>query len=138
MGVTAIRELLLKIKSTFVSKKFIEFCILGVLNTFNHSLLSTIFSCVLQDNIAYAVGYFFSLTIAFFLSSYIIFKKTPSLQRYIRFGISYIPSFIIGFLVTFITINTLKLPQFWATAIAAATGGPITFVIMKIYTFGKK
>ena len=135
MGVTAIRQLLLKIKRTFVSKKFIEFCVLGVLNTFNHSLLSTLFSYFMQENVAYAVGYFFSLTIAFFLSSYIIFKKTPSLQRYIRFGISYIPSFIIGFLVTFITINTLKLPQFWATAIAAATGGPVTFVIMKIYTF---
>ena len=135
MGVTAIRQLLLKIKRTFVSKKFIEFCVLGVLNTFNHSLLSTLFSYFMQENVAYAVGYFFSLTIAFFLSSYIIFKKTPSLQRYIRFGISYIPSFIIGFLVTFITINTLELPQFWATAIAAATGGPVTFVIMKIYTF---
>ena len=134
MGVTAIRQLLLKIKRTFVSKKFIEFCVLGVLNTFNHSLLSTLFSYFMQENVAYAVGYFFSLTIAFFLSSYIIFKKTPSLQRYIRFGISYIPSFIIGFLVTFITINTLELPQFWATAIAAATGGPVTFVIMKIYT----
>lgn len=138
MGVTAIRELLLKIKRTFVSKNFIEFSVLGILNTFNHSLLSTLFSYVMQENVAYAVGYFVSLTIAFFLSSYIIFKKAPTLQRYIRFGISYIPSFIIGFLVTFITINTLELPQFWATAIAAATGGPITFVIMKIYTFGKK
>ena len=135
---TAIRELILKFKRTFLSAKFIEFCVLGVINTFNHSLLSTLFSSVMQDNVAYAVGYFFSLTIAFFLSSYIIFKKQPSLRRYIRFGLSYIPSFIIGFLVTFITINTLNLPQFWATAIAAATGGPITFVIMKIYTFGRK
>lgn len=138
MGVTTIRELFLKFKKTFVSKKFIEFCVLGVINTFVHAKFSQYFSYVMQPNVAHIVGFFCSNFIAFFLSSYIIFKKTPSLQRYIRFGISYIPSFIIGFLVTFITINTLKLPQFWATAIAAATGGPITFVIMKIYTFGKK
>lgn len=135
---TAILELLMKIKRTFLSKKFIEFCVLGVINTFDHGLFSKIFSHVMQPNIAYVVGFFCSNIIAFFLSSYIIFKKHPSLQRYIRFIISYVPNLIIGFLVTFITINTMRLPQFWGTIIAAAVGGPITFVIMKVYTFGKK
>ena len=101
-------------------------------------LKDTLFSYFMQENVAYAVGYFFSLTIAFFLSSYIIFKKTPSLQRYIRFLIAYIPYFTIVFLVTFITINTLKLPQFTATVLAAVAGGPITFVIMRVYAFGRK
>lgn len=138
MGVTAIRELLLKIKRTFVSKKFIEFCVLGVVNTVDHGLFSKLFSLVMQPNMAYVVGFFCSNIIAFFLSSYIIFKKNPVLQRYIRFLISYIPNLIIGFLVTFITINTMGLPQFWGTILAAAVGGPVTFVIMKVYTFGKK
>lgn len=138
MGVTAIRELLLKIKRTFISKKFIEFCVLGLVNTFDHGLFSKLFSLVMQPNAAYVVGFFCSNIIAYFLSSYIIFKKNPHLQRYIRFIISYIPNLIIGFLVTFITINTMQLPQFWGTVIAAAVGGPVTFVIMKVYTFGKK
>ncbi len=138
MGVTAIRELLLKIKRTFVSKKFIEFCVLGVINTFVHGKFSQYFSYVMQPNVAHIVGFFCSNLIAFFLSSYIIFKKPPSLQRYFRFILSYVPNLIISFLVTFITINTMELPQFWATVIAAAVGGPVTFVIMKIYTFGKK
>lgn len=135
---TAIRELLLKIKRTFLSKKFIEFCVLGVINTFVHGKFSQYFSYVMQPNVAHIVGFFCSNLIAFFLSSYIIFKKHPCLQRYIRFVISYIPNLIISFLVTFITINTMELPQFWATVIAAAVGGPVTFVIMKVYTFGKK
>ena len=135
---TAIRELLLKIKRTFLSKKFIQFCVLGVFNTFNDALFSWIYHFVMQENVAAVLGYFTALVIAFFLSSYVIFKKKPSFSRYIRFCMSYIPNFIIYFLVTFVTINTLGLPQFWGTVLAAAAGGPITFVIIKIYAFGKK
>lgn len=136
---TAIRKLLLKIKRTFLSKKFIEFCVLGVINTLNDAIFSSFYHWLgLQDNVAAVLGYFTALTIAFFLSSRFIFKKLPSLERYFKFFISYIPNFIIFFLVTFITINTMGLPQFWGTILAAAMGGPVTFVIMKIYTFRNK
>ena len=136
---TAIRELLLKIKRTFVNKKFIEFCVLGVINTINDAIFSSVYNWFgLQNNIAAVLGYFTALTIAFFFSCFFIFKRKPSLNRYVKFLISYIPNFIIFFLVTFITINTMGLPQFWGTILAAVAGGPITFVIMKVYAFGKK
>ncbi len=139
MGVTTIREVVLKIKRTFVSKNFIAFCCLGVINTLNDAIFSSIYHALgLQDNVAAVVGYYTALTIAFFLSSYFIFKKPPCLKRYIKFFVSYIPNFIIFFLVTFITINTMGLPQFWGTILAAMVGGPVTFVIMKIYTFRGK
>lgn len=136
---TAIRELLLKFKRTFVSKNFIEFCVLGVINTLNDAIFSSVYNWFgLQNNIAAVLGYFTALTIAFFFSCFFIFKRKPSLNRYVKFLISYIPNFIIFFLVTFITINTMGLPQFWGTILAAVAGGPITFVIMKVYAFGKK
>ncbi len=139
MGVTAIREFILKLKRTFVSKKFIEFCVLGVINTLNDAIFSSIYHWMgLQDNVAAVLGYYTALTIAFFLSSRVIFKRRPCLERYIKFFISYIPNFIIFFLVTFITINTMGLPQFWGTILAAMVGGPVTFIIMKIYTFKGK
>jgi len=136
--VVVIRELLLKVKRTFISKKFIEFCLLGVINTLDHAILTKLFSKVMQDNVAYAIGYFLSLTVAFILSSCIIFKRTISFQRFIKFCASYIPSFIIGFLVSFITIQVMQLDPFWATIVAAMIGAPVTFVIIKVYTFGKK
>lgn len=138
LGVTAIRELLLKIKRTFLSKNFIMFCALGVVNSFNDALFSSLFSYFMQKNLAAVAGYAISLTIAFFLSGHFIFKENPSFKRYVRFCLSYVPNFIIYVLVTFITINTLHLPQFWGTIAAAAVGGPVTFVIIKIYAFGKK
>ena len=134
----AIRTLLKKAKKTFLNEYFIKFCILGIFNTVVHGVLSKIFSLVLQPNAAFALGFFGSNVIAFLLNSYVIFNKPASLKRYIRFLIAYIPYFTIGFLVTFITINTLKLPQFTATVLAAVACGPITFVIMRVYAFGRK
>ncbi len=138
LGVTAIRELLLKIKNTFFSQNFIKFCALGVINSFNDALFSSIFHYFMQENVAAVAGYAVALTIAFFLNSHFIFKKQPSFKGYARFCLSYIPNFLIYFSVTFVTITWLKLPQFWGTIAAAAVGGPVTFVVLKIYAFGKK
>lgn len=125
------------IKKTFISKKFLGFCLLGILNTLNTALFSWLGHYFLQDNLAAVFGYIVSLTLAFLLNCKIIFHKRPSVGGYIRFIVSYIPSFIIYFLLTFLTINTLNIPQFWATIIAVAAGGPVTFVIIKIYAFGQ-
>ena len=128
-----------KIRKIFLSKGFIEFCALGIINTFNDSLFSWFFSLFVgEGNTAAVMGYALALTIAYLLSSRFIFYSKPGIYKYIRFIISYIPNFIIFYLVTFITISKWELPQFWGTALAAAAGGPITYVIIKIYAFGKK
>lgn len=115
-----------------------EFCGLGIINTFNDSLFSSLASLVVHKNLATLIGYAIGLSIAFFLTCKIIFKHKPTFKRYYRFIVSYIPNFIIYYLVTFLTLNVLKLSQFWGTAFAAMAGGPITFVIIKIYAFGRK
>lgn len=127
-----------KLKGIFINKGFIEFCVLGIINSFNDAAFSHIAHYFMQKNLAAVVGYAISLTIAFFLTSRFIFKSQPSLKKYCRFLVSYIPNFIIYFLVTFVTINTWHLSQFWGTIIAAMAGGPITFIIIKIYAFGRK
>lgn len=102
-------------------------------------MFSWLFSMLVgRGNLAAALGYAAALSIAYILTCKIIFKNKPSFKSYVRFIISYIPNFIIFFLVTFITINTWHLHQFWATALAAMAGGPITYVIIKIYAFRKK
>lgn len=112
---------------------------LGIINTFNDSFFAWLFSLAIgKGNIAAVLGYAIALSIAFILSSFIIFKKKPTFKRYYRFILSYIPNFIIYFLVNTITVKMWGLPQFWGTAIAAAAGGPITYIIIKIYAFGKK
>ncbi len=132
------KKFLIKLKNTFLSREFLEFCALGIVNTFNDSFFSSVASLFVHKNLATIIGYACGLTIAFFLTCKIIFKHKPTFKRYYRFMLSYIPNFIIFYLVTFLTINTLKLSQFWGTALAAMAGGPVTFIFIKIYAFGKK
>ena len=127
-----------KVIKTFLSPKFILFCLLGVVNTFNAAFFSWLAHYVIQENAAAVFGYAVSLSINYFLNSRIVFKKPLNFKGLIRFIISYIPNFIIYFLVTFITINTLKMSQFWATVLAAMAGGPVTFIIIKLYAFGNR
>ena len=131
------KKLFYKFIHTFFTKKFLEFTILGGINTLNTAIFSHIANKIVQENIATVIGYIISLTIAYFINCMVIFKDKLSINGYIKFWISYIPNFIIFFLVTFITINTLGLPQFWATVLAAMVAGPVTFIIMKIFAFKK-
>lgn len=132
------KNFLLKLKRTFFNIGFLEYCAIGFLNTFNSALFSSLASLIMQENVAAVFGYICSITIAFVLNCYLIFKKKPTFRRYMRFALSYVPNFLIYFIVTFITLNTLGLPQFWGTVLASVIGGPITFIIIKIYTFKQR
>ncbi|MBQ3816695.1 MAG: GtrA family protein [Clostridia bacterium] len=115
-----------------------EFCFLGLFNTLSVAFFSWLADFFAQKNVAAVLGYVLSLSLNYILNCKYIFKNRISFRGYLRFWISYIPNFIIYFLVTFITINTLKLPQFVGTVLAAMAGGPITFVIIKLYAFNNK
>ena len=125
-----------KLLRTFCSRKFLGFCLIGFINTFNTAFISWVAHFKIQQNIAAYIGYFVSLAINYVLNGKLVFHKPLSLRKFVRFLISYIPNFIIYFLVSFITINLAQLPQFWATVIATIVGGPVPFIIIKLYAFG--
>ena len=132
------RKLLTGLKCTFLSKKFIGYCLIGIINTFNTAFFSWLAHFKVQENIAAYIGYFISLTINYILNSIIVFKNRLNLRRYLRFLLSYVPNFIIYTLVSLLTINIIQINQFWATVLATAAGAPITFVIIKLFAFGSR
>lgn len=132
------QRLLCGLRHTFVSKKFIGYCFIGIFNTFNTAFFSWLAHFRVQDNIAAYIGYFISLTVNYILNSIIVFKNRLALRRYFRFLLSYVPNFIIYTLVSLLTINVMHINQFWATVLATAAGAPVTFVIIKLFAFGNK
>ncbi len=132
------QRLLSGFKHTFVSKKFIGYCLIGIVNTFNTAFFSWLAHFRVQENVAAYIGYFISLTINYILNSIIVFKNRLALRRYFRFLLSYVPNFFIYTLVSLLTINVMQINQFWATVLATAAGAPITFVIIKLFAFGNK
>ena len=132
------QKLLSGLKHTFLSKKFIGYCLIGIINTFNTAFFSWLAHFRVQENIAAYIGYFTSLTINYFLNSTLVFKNRLSIRRYFRFLLSYVLNFIIYTFVSLLTINVMQINQFWATVIATAAGAPITFIIIKLFAFGNK
>ena len=132
------QKFLTGLRHMFLSKKFMGYCLIGIINTFNTAFFSWLAHLKLQENISAYIGYFILLTINYILNSVIVFKNRLNLRRYFRFLLSYVPNFIIYTLVSLLTINVMQINQFWATMLATAAGAPITFVIIKLFAFGNK
>lgn len=123
-----------KFKNTFLSKEFIIFILIGIINTFNGTLFSYIYSSFLSASVAFLPGYTSGLLISYILNSFVTFKEKLSLQKLIKFTISSIPNFIIQCIVVIIC-NTMGFHKLFAYILAAVIGVPVTFILMKFYTF---
>jgi len=127
-----------KFESLFLSKEFIIFIFIGVINAINGILFAYLYSSFLDPNLAFILGYITSLTISYLLNSIIAFKESLTLEKYIKFCISYIPNFIIQNIVVIIFFNILGLYKLIAYIIAAIIGVPITFICIKLFAFKNK
>lgn len=125
------------LKKIFLNKEFILFIIIGVINTFNGVVFSFIYSSLLNENIAFILGYISGLAVSYILNSYITFKEKLAFTKFIKFAISYIPNFIIQNIVVIITFNILGLHKLIAYCLAAIIGIPVTFILLKFFAFKK-
>ncbi len=131
-------EKIKKIKEIFFTKQFICFVLVGCVNTFNGMLFPFLFSYIMNANIAYALSYIPSLTVSYFLNSVVTFSdKSFSFLKYIKFCLSYVPNFIIQNISFFLVYNLAGLPKVFAILLASVIGIPLTFLIMKFFTFKK-
>jgi len=125
------------LKKIFLNKEFILFIIIGVINTFNGVVFSFIYSSLLNENLAFILGYISGLAVSYILNSYITFKEKLAFTKFIKFAISYIPNFIIQNIVVIITFNILGLHKLIAYCLAAIIGIPVTFILLKFFAFKK-
>lgn len=121
----------------FKSKQFILFILIGVINTFNGVVFSTIYSLLFNANISFILGYISGLIISYLLNSFITFKERLSINKFLKFVISYIPNFIIQNTIVIILYNMLAMNKILVYLIAAIIGVPITFIFMKLFAFKK-
>lgn len=122
-------------KSVFLNKEFLMFILVGSVNAFNGILFSFLFSLVFKNVSAFILGYSVSLVISYLLNSHFVFKDSFSFIKFIKFIFSYIPNFLIQFILVVFLLKTLGVHQLIVYSISAAIGVPITFIILKIFTF---
>lgn len=124
--------------NTFFSKQFIYFLVIGIINTFNGVVFSYIYSSFFNENIAFILGYISGLFISYLLNSFITFKEYLSVEKFIKFAISYVPNFIIQNLTVLLVFNILGYNKLIAYVLAAVIGVPLTFIFLKFFTFNSK
>lgn len=136
----------------FLTVQFFVFMLMGIINTAVSVITATLLdlaNCYLlsEDNlirvfaehsrINFIVGYGISIITSFFLNSKFTFHQKPTLKRFIKFPISYIPNFVIQYIIVFI-FTSFDLKSTIAYILAAIIGTPVTFAAMKLMIFRNK
>ncbi len=128
-----------KAKHHFLTKEFFLFLVVGCINTFNSTFIAWIISYLSPyGNLNFNIGYILANIVAYWMNSVIIFHESLSLKRYVKFFISYIPNYIIQNIIVVIFYNILGFPAVISYLIAAILGIPVTFLMVKIFAFGKE
>lgn len=130
-----------KLAGMIFSQEFMMFVIIGFICTVVNVGFSWIYEKLftLAPLIAFLPGYASANLVSYILNSTLTFKERLSVVKFIKYFISYIPNFIIQTaIVALYTWLFPTAPGIIAYALAAIIGVPVTFVIMKIFTFRKK
>lgn len=122
----------------FNSIEFKIFLLIGLVNTFNGILFAYLYSLILDKNLGFILGYITSLSISYLLNSFITFKETLGFKKYLKFCISYVPNFIIQNIIVLIFLNYLGWYKLLVYILAATIGMPVTFLLIKFYTFRRQ
>jgi putative flippase GtrA len=124
-------------EKVFLSKEFIVFVFCGGMGTLTNFCVSSLLSMWIPPILAYGIGYAASLFIAYALTARLVFSQKIRFRAFLKFVVSYIPNFAILFTFVSLFIGVLKWYPILVYALAGALGLPITYVIVKIFAFGR-
>lgn len=125
-----------KIKKQFLSRDFITFVAIGVINALNGIWIAYVYSLKVSNVIlAYILGFLTSLIISYLLNAKLNFKHCISWAKFGKFAISNIPNFIVQVTCLLLVYNTLNWPKLSSYAISSVIAVPITYILVKINVF---
>lgn len=134
-----LEKMMEQIRYHFFTREFILFVVIGTFNTFNCSFIAWMITQVIPNsNVAFNIGYLLCNILAYVLNCKVVFFEPMTMQRYIKFFVSYIPNYIIQNVIVVIFYNMMGFPDIASFVIAAILGVPVTFLFVKIFAFGKK
>lgn len=127
-----------QLKQMFFNRQFICFLIIGCINSLSGIVFSWIYSGIVGPIMAFIPGYISGIIISYILNSVFTFKERLDITKFLKFGISTIPNFLIQFITVLIIVNGLGLHRLVAYVLAAIIGVPVTFIILKLFVFIRK
>ncbi|MBE6024279.1 MAG: GtrA family protein [Cellulosilyticum sp.] len=131
-------EKLKRIVDIFFNVQFLIFVSIGCINTISTTVFSLIYTRILSSISAFVLGYLTGILISYTLNTVFTFRDKFNIVSLFKFTVSTIPNFIIQFIIVYIGVSLLDLPNIVCYVISALIGVPVTFFIMKFYVFVKK
>ncbi len=124
----------------FLSREFMTFLIVGVINTFAGSVFSMFYrSFITNDVIAFLPGFVSANILSYFLNSACTFRDYNfGVVKYLKFLISCMPNLIVQIIMVALLSGIFHLPSLIVYLAAAVIGVPATFVCVKLFAFAKK
>ena len=126
---------MMRVIRPFMTVQFVIFMLLGIVNTAVSVGTATLIAEHSRSNFIF--GYIVSIITSFFLNCHFTFHQRPTLKKFLKFPISYIPNFIFQYLMVFI-FTALNLNSTLAYICAAILGTPLTFAAMKLMVFRRR
>lgn len=113
--------------------EFVKYAIVGCINTADYYLSYLVFMDIFKFayRISFVLGYVVSILGSYFLNTYFTYKQKPSVKKFLIFPLTYIPNFIIQYLVIILLVDRLNMSSKVAPVITAIVATPITFFVMK-------
>lgn len=136
----------------FLTVQFFMFMLMGIINTAvsitTAMLLDYMHAHLLEPdnafrifaahtNLNFILGYITSIISSFFLNLKFTFQQKPTLRRFIKFPLSYIPNFLFQYIFVFV-FTKLGLYRPAAYVCAAVVGTPVTYIAMKFTVFSRR
>lgn len=127
-------------KHMVLSREFLVFALVGFICTVFNIGFSALFRLFIPDTmLAFLPGYVTANIASYLLNSTLTFKARLCISQYIKYFVSYIPNFLIQSVVVFIYSQLFPTgPAILGYALSAFIGLPVTFIIMKLFTFRKR
>jgi putative flippase GtrA len=127
-----------KMTYNYLNKNFILFIFCGGAGTIVNFFVSMALSQFINPLLSYVCGYCISLFLSYYLNAHLIYREKCILVKFIKFIVSYIPNFILLFSFVYIFINRFSWNKDIVYLLAGVIGIPITYLIVKLYAFGKE
>ncbi len=122
-----------KIKEKFFTREFITFGVIGVLNTLIALLLNKGgLALGLEVGLASIVADVLAVVPSYLMNMHFTYRQKLSWKSFIAFPVSYIPGWIISFLIVEILSRGFGVPEQYAKLVSIPFYIPVNFLVMSV------
>lgn len=113
----------------FIDRRFINFLVVGSVNTVLSYLIYRVLLLVFSYSVAYTAAYLSGIVISYFLSARWVFKQPPGWRSFFRFPLVYVVQYLSGLVLMYVFIELFHVPAWLAPLVLLPITIPLSFII---------